>query len=147
MKYNQLTFNSESQERSKSGHKLWICTCDCGNIKTVQARNVIAGKTKSCGCIRGEPETGLSVRSLPEYRAWIDMKTRCFNKKSNSYKYYGARGITVCDTWKHSFLTFYKDMGKRPDGLTLDRINNDGNYEPNNCRWATMAVQINNRRI
>ena len=146
MKFNKLTILEETPQR-KHGHKIWKFLCECGNICFAEMRNVKSNKTKSCGCLRGEQETGLSVRNMKEYRVWIDMKTRCFNSNSKAYKYYGQRGITVCDSWKNSFLTFLKDMGECPKGLTLDRINNDGNYEPNNCRWATRYQQIHNRRI
>ena len=83
----------------------------------------------------------------PVYRTWVDMIRRCYDKNSPVYEHYGGRGITVCDEWKDSFLTFYSDIGKRPKALTLDRINNDGDYEPSNCRWATQKEQIINRRI
>lgn len=82
----------------------------------------------------------------PEYRAWSAMKQRCYNHKDKRYKDYGGREIKVCNRWKNSFIAFYKDMGKRPDGLTLDRINNDNNYEPYNCRWATSIENSRHRR-
>ena len=146
MKYNLLTYIKDSQKRTKHGHRQWVCQCDCGSVHVTKAQSVISGATKSCGCLRGEKETGLSVRNLREYRIWIDMKTRCFNQNSRAFKYYGARGITVCDSWKKSFLTFFKEMGRCPEGLTLDRVDNDGNYEPSNCKWSTRYEQIHNRR-
>lgn len=81
------------------------------------------------------------MSNSPAYKSWQEMKTRCYNKNRHKYRRYGARGIKVCDRWLNSFQNFYDDMGERPDGKTLDRINNDGNYEPSNCRWATPLEQ------
>lgn len=81
----------------------------------------------------------------PEYRAWIDMRRRCLNPSRSDYHYYGGRGITVCDNWLNSFNSFLTDMGQRPEGLTLDRLDNNGNYEPSNCKWVTRAEQNKNR--
>lgn len=81
-----------------------------------------------------------------EYRSWYQMKSRCYDKNHHAYKDYGGRGISVCDKWFASFVTFYKDMGKRPEGMTLDRINNDGDYESSNCKWSTASEQARNRR-
>lgn len=87
--------------------------------------------------------TGLATRT---YTVWQNMKARCYNPRSPSWQYYGGRGIQVCDRWRNSFANFVTDMGEKPDGRSLDRIDNDGNYEPGNCRWATPAEQVRNRR-
>lgn len=98
----------------------------------------------------GDPLTQINERhgmkNTPEYRTWIDMKKRCYNANSKDYKDYGQRGITVCDKWLHSFLAFYEDIGKRPVGLSIDRIDVDGNYESSNCKWSTPKEQARNRR-
>jgi hypothetical protein len=132
-----------------------ICKCDCGKKKKMYVHNVLSGKSKSCGCYRDEQAkirgydsiTVHSMSKTPEYRAWICMKWRCCKTTNHSYKYYGARGIRVCDRWLTSFKNFYNDMGKRPsENHTIDRINCDGNYEPDNCKWSTPKEQANNKR-
>lgn len=130
----------------------WECVCDCGGKAVCITNNLTRGHTLSCGCYsmkrRAEAATkhGQSGRTA-EYRAWLHMKSRCYNNKVELYPIYGGRGITVCKRWLHSFENFFSDMGKRPSSKhSLDRIDVNGNYEPSNCRWATAIQQARNKR-
>lgn len=124
------------------------CRCDCGKEKDILLKDIKNGKIKSCSCLQKENQFySHRMTHTTEYRIWHNMITRCTNPNSDSYKYYGKRGISVCGRWK-TFENFFADMGSRPSlKLTLDRINNDGNYEPENCRWATSKEQRANQRI
>lgn len=131
----------------------WKCLCDCGRTAIVRGRYLRNGDTRSCGCLQrqyratGRITHGGAVRGLSrEYKAWRDMKERCYNPKKQNYKWYGGRGITVCERWRSSFAAFLADMGPCPPGLTLDRKDPNGHYEPDNCRWTTWAVQRGNTR-
>lgn len=138
--------------REKGCRPYWTCLCDCGNLNESQGRNLISGEAKSCGCWKVERLTThghtAGGKSTPIFRAWSSMFERCYNPKHEHYKSYGGRGIAVCPRWHESFENFLADMGPSwsPE-LTLDRYpDNDGDYEPGNCRWATQAQQSRNRR-
>jgi hypothetical protein len=138
--------------RDKKRH--FIFRCDCGVEKSIKIALIMAGSTRSCGCLRAESmanrktslKHGEAAKRTPEYRSWRAMRTRCENPNHHAYSKYGGRGIKVCERWK-DYPNFLADMGRRPTlDHSLDRIDPDGNYEPNNCRWATSKQQINNRR-
>lgn len=138
------------------GQSSWECECACGKVVVVASASLRKGRTKSCGCKKLElnrvasTKHGRAAVGHPgrlEYRIWSEMKQRCENPKSNRYYTHGARGITVCDRWKDSFENFIADMGERSEkGLSLERRENDGNYEPSNCFWATKKQQARNKR-
>ncbi len=126
----------------------WLCRCDCGTEKVICSELLAVGNTNSCGCLRTEllrsRHTTHGLTKTKTYRIWSAMKRRCSNPNCKDYQRYGARGIKVCDRWAR-FEKFLEDMGMRPDGLSLDRIDNHGDYEPANCRWATVSEQNWNR--
>lgn len=124
----------------------WLCKCECGNEGEATTSGLKLGKTKSCGCAGKDWCRTHGMEGTKTYNVWAGMIQRCHNPNAREYKLYGARGIQVCDAWRNSFVEFFNDMGEKPEGLSLDRINNDGNYEPSNCRWATSSQQKRNRR-
>jgi hypothetical protein len=131
------------------GHVWWSCLCDCGQTTVVRGSSLEDGTTRSCGCLaiemtikRGHLTRGIRRKEFrledhPLYSTWHSIKSRCHCKSRKDWLYYGGRGITVCDRWIHSFDAFVEDVGERPPGMILGRIDRDGNYEPNNCRWMT----------
>jgi len=137
-------------------NKIYVkCECECGNTKEVILKNLKTGRSKSCGCVGRKKTTDRNtkhgMRLTKTWRIWQAMKNRCYNKNTIQYNNYGGRGIEVCDDWKNSFMSFYNDVGEAPADKSIDRINNDGNYEPNNVKWSTSKQQCqnkgNNRKI
>jgi len=146
--------------KDKSHHTLWLCRCDCGREKIINSHGLKNGNTRSCGCLRIDrtSKTGKNNKkhgharkgkTSKTYSTWKSIIQRCNNPKNPDYKYYKGRGITVCKRWsnkKTGFQNFLKDMGERPKGLSIDRTNNDGNYNKRNCRWATSKQQASNKK-
>lgn len=131
-------------------NKRWLCQCSCERLVIVYGSNLKCGTTKSCGCLRRE----LAIKRAtihggyrtPTYSSWHSMKNRCYNKKSLDYPHYGGRGIRICRRWFFHFKNFLEDMGERPTGTSIDRIDVNGHYTPDNCKWSTPSEQNSNKR-
>lgn len=151
-RYGKLTAIRRIPSQSPSR---WVLKCDCGTQTTALLCNLRSGQVKSCGCAGSRQAIGqkslkhghsVGFRKSRTAASWHNAKTRCFNKANAKYPEYGGRGITMCKEWTEDFQAFLRDMGECPDGHTLDRIDVNGNYEPANCRWATLAIQSTNKR-
>jgi hypothetical protein len=145
--FGQLTVESRAGRGNRT--VLWLCRCSCGNTTEVTTGNLRGGRTSSCGCTRRAKLAGAAtthgMSGSPTVSSWREMHRRCYDSGRSDFEHYGGRGIRVCKRW-HQFEPFLADMGERPEGTTLDRIDPFGNYEPGNCRWATPTEQNRNTR-
>lgn len=151
-RFARLVAIEKAGHKTQDGRVLWKCVCDCGAEVIVTAGHLRSGNTKSCGCQKADATAQRNrdnarhgMTKSPTWISWDQMIQRCTNPLHKSYPRYGGRGIVICKRWLESFEAFLADMGERPDGKTLDRRRNAGNYEPGNCRWSTPKVQSNNR--
>ena len=142
-------------DNNKHGQSMWLCRCECGNTKIVRQSHILSGNTKSCGCFYKERIHEIHLKhghnkkkhTSSTYKSWSELIQRCTNPNNKRYERYMGRGITVCTRWLNSFENFLEDMGERPSkDHSIDRIDNDGNYEPSNCRWTTYKEQNSNQR-
>jgi hypothetical protein len=146
--FGRLTVVGDSGKRTNNRQILWECICVCEERTLVCTYNLRSGRVFGCGCQRNAVRHGHARAGevSKTHHSWTAMKQRCLNSKCPGYADYGGRGITICDRWIESFESFLSDMGEKPEGKSLDRIDNDGNYNPSNCKWSTPVEQASNRR-
>jgi hypothetical protein len=160
-RFGRLVVQARTEKKRASSHEAWwLCLCDCGGTKSVSSSGLKRGTVQSCGCLQAESnriKAAANVRhgyakqsAAPHirhtHRAWIALRQRCINPRTPAFGHYGGRGIDVCERWLQSFENFLADMGTRPDGLTLERLDNNKGYGPDNCKWGTRKEQSNNTR-
>jgi hypothetical protein len=146
-KFGRLT--AVSRVGSRNRDSIWLCRCDCGRSHRAILYNLRNGHTRSCGCLKADAmrrRATHGMRDTREFNIWNSMRQRCSNPRQPSYQDYGARGIRVCELWQNSFAVFFADMGPCPSGHSIERVNNDAGYSPENCKWATPLEQRHNRR-
>lgn len=148
-RFGRLVALYPTEKRSKGNGVIWLCHCDCGNLKEIVSNSLLSGVTKSCGCLQKERvieahfKHGDSIykKQVRFYNIWLMMNQRCLNPNATGYKWYGGRGISICNEWKNSYRVFrdWAMANGYADNLTIDRIDNEGNYNPDNCQWITQS--------
>lgn len=150
MKFGRLTaLKQNGHDISPSRkHVRWDCVCECGNVVNVRLNALRSGGLKSCGCLKKEATHKIKhhMTNTTEYRTWAHIKGRCLRPTHADFYLYGGRGIKICERWANSFEAFYEDMGPKPDGMSIDRIDVNGDYCKENCRWADNKTQSRNKR-